>query len=128
MTLGRALGFSEDLIDTIKGDYLGSEFFTAAEKAAMNWAEVLTLKQYHGSPGNPPKSEEVMATLKKYYDEAQIVELTMVSGFFNFWNRFTDGLQIDIEGDLTMNLFAKSTTVNPTDYISYMRDCWWNAP
>ena len=94
----------------------------------MHWAEVLTLKQYHGTPGKPPKSEEVMITLKEYYDEAQIVELTMVCGFFNFWNRFTDGLQIDIEDDPTMNLFTKSTTVEPADYVAYMRECWWNEP
>ena len=67
-----------------------------------------------------------MAELKQHFNEAQIVEITMVSGFFNFWNRFTDGLQIDIEDDPIMNLIQKSAQVDPADYVAYMRDCWWN--
>ncbi len=67
-----------------------------------------------------------MTELKQHFDEAQIVEITMVSGFFNFWNRFTDGLQIDIEDDAIMNLIQKSAQVDPADYVAYMRDCWWN--
>ena len=94
----------------------------------MRWAEVLTLKQYHGTPGEQPKGAEAMAALKEHYVEAQIVEITMISGFFNFWNRFTDGLQIDVEDHSTMNLFTRSTTVDPADYVAYMRDCWWNEP
>lgn len=94
----------------------------------MKWAEVLTLKQYHGTSGKPPESEAAMVALKEHYNEAQIVELTMVSGFFNFWNRFTDGLRVDIEDDPTMNLFTKSTKVKPSDYVAYMKDCWWNDP
>ena len=50
----------------------------------------------------------------------------MVSGFFNFWNRFTDSFEIDIEDNPVMTLFKKSTTINPQDYVAYMRDCWWN--
>jgi len=92
----------------------------------MRWAEVLTLKQYQGAPGNPPKGKEAMGALKEHFDEAQIVEITMVSGFFNFWNRFTDGLEIDIEERSETNLISKSTTVNPADYVAYMKDCWWN--
>ena len=126
MTLGRALGFSEDLIEAIRGDYLDSDHFSDAEKAAMRWAEVLTLKQYHGAPGAPPQGDAAMAALKAHYDEAQIVEITMVSGFFNFWNRFTDGLQVDVEDDATMGLFKRSTSVDPADYVTYMRACWWN--
>ena len=94
--------------------------------AAMRWAEVLTLKQYHGTPGQSPQSLEVMAMLKESYDEAQIVEITMVSGFLNFWNRFTDGLQIDLEDDPLMKLIKKSARVDPSDYVAFMRDCWWN--
>ncbi len=94
----------------------------------MAWAEVLTLRQYHGTPGSPSRGAAAMAALKTHYDEAQIVEITMVSGFFNFWNRFTDGLQIDAEDDATMGLFEKSTSIAPADYVAYMRDCWWNDP
>ena len=120
------MGFAEQTIEAIEGDYLASDEFTDAEKAAMRWAEVLTLKQYQGAPGKPPQNDAAMAELKKHYDEAQIVEITFVSGFFNFWNRFTDGLKIDIEEHDTMGLFKKSVSVDPDKYVAYMRDCWWN--
>ncbi len=92
----------------------------------MRWAEVLTLKQYQGGPGQKPQNRDAMAALKEHYDEAQIVEISMVAGFFNFWNRFTDGLEIDTEDDPTMNLIQKSAQVDPADYVAFMRDCWWN--
>ena len=66
-----------------------------------------------------------MARLKEHYDEAQIVEITMVSGFFNFWNRFTDGLQIDLESSDSVGKIKKSKTINPDDYVEFMRNCWW---
>jgi hypothetical protein len=93
--------------------------FSQEEKAAIKWAEVLTEKTYR-------QNDAAMVTLKKYFNEAQIVEISMVSGFFNFWNRFADGLQIDIEDDPVMNLFTKSTSIKKEDYIDYMQDCWWN--
>lgn len=113
-------------VAALKGDYLGSELFTDAEKAAIGWAEVLTLKQYHGAPGNPPKSKAAMAALKEHYNEAQIVEISLVSGFFNMWNRFADGLQVDLEEDPVMDLIQRSAQVSKDDYIAFMRDCWWN--
>ena len=45
---------------------------------------------------------------------------------FNFWNRFTDSLQIDVEEPLVMSRFSKSKSLNITDYVSFMCDCWWN--
>ena len=120
------MGFSEDLIKAVEGDYLNSELFSNEEKAAMRWAEVMTEKLYQGKPGSPPQDGPAFEELQKYYNEAQIVEISMVSGFFNFWNRFTDSLNIDIEDNPVMNLFRRSVSVDPDDYKAYMQDCWWN--
>ena len=43
--LGRALGFSENLIQAINEDYMATDELSPAEKAAVRWAEVVTLKQ-----------------------------------------------------------------------------------
>jgi alkylhydroperoxidase family enzyme len=99
--------------------------FTVEEKAAMRWAEVMTDKLYQGSLGKPPQHYEALKTLKKYYNESQIVELSFVSGFFNFWNRFTDVLEVDIEEGSLMTSFSKSTKIKPDDFKRYMQDCWW---
>ena len=67
-----------------------------------------------------------MAELKNYYTSEQIVELTIVIGHNNFWNRFTDCLEIDMESDELRDKFKKSTNVDIEDYTNFMKDCWWN--
>ena len=117
--LGRAVGFSNDQIEALEGDYLGSDQFAADEKAAIAWAECLTLRTYRQKP-------EIMEELKKHFTNEQIVEITMVSGFFNFWNRFTDGLQVDIEAKEQVGLIGKSKKIELNDYLAYMQSTWWN--
>ena len=117
--LGQAVGFSDDRIAAIEGDYQTSDLFTPAEKAAIAWAECMTLRTYHQKP-------EVMMELKKHFNNEQIVEITMVSGFFNLWNRFTDGLQVDIEASEQVGLIRKSKKIEPDDYVAYMQSAWWN--
>ncbi len=104
---------------------MNSGLFTAEEKAAMRWAEVMTDKLYQGSPEKPPQHHEALKNLKKYYNEGQIVELSFVSGFFNFWNRFTDVLEVDIEQGSLMSSFSKSTKIDPKEFTAYMREGWW---
>lgn len=116
--LGRSIGFSDEKIEAIEGDYQNSPLFTPAEKAAIAWSECLTLRTYRQHP-------EVMEELKRHFNEAQIIEITMVSGFFNFWNRFADGLQVDIEPQKTVGLIRKSKQIDPEDYKNYMRGAWW---
>ena len=82
----------------------------------MKWAEVMTEKHYQGSAGKPPTHHQAMNELKIYFTEEQIVEISFVCGFFNFWNRFTDSLEIDIEDNPVMSLFTKSTAVQYGQY------------
>ena len=117
--LGRSLGFQEDEIEAISQNYQLSDYFSPADQAAIHWAECLTERTYKRHP-------EAMAQLKLHFNDAQIVEITMVSGFFNFWNRFTDALEIDIESSDSVGNIQRSKTVDVEDYVKYMRDCWWN--
>ncbi len=120
-TLGRGLGFSDDKIDAVAGDYQNSELFTAPEKAAIAWAECLTQINYHQGKGKAVKEQ-----LKKHFSDPQIIEITMVSGFFNFWNRFTDGLEIDLESEESVGKIKNSKKVDVEKYVAFMRDAWWN--
>ena len=117
--LGRAVGFSDDQIEALEGDYQGSDLFASDETAAIAWAECLTLRNYREKP-------EVMEKLKKHFSHEQIIEITMVSGFFNFWNRFTDGLQVDIEAKEQVGLIRNSKNIEMNDYLAYMHSTWWN--
>lgn len=117
-SLGRSLGFSDEEIEAIDGDYQNSDFFSPAERAAMAWAEYLTERSYRQHP-------EAMPELKKHFSEPQIVEITMVSGFFNFWNRFVDSLQVDLEPEKMVGNIKKSKVIDPDAYLAFMRDGWW---
>ena len=117
--LGQAVGYSEEQITALENDYQNSDQFTPDEKAAIAWAECLTLQTYRERP-------QVMEELKRHFNDSQIVEITMVSGFFNFWNRFTDSLQVDLEATEQVSLIRNSKKVSIEDYLSYMRSTWWN--
>jgi AhpD family alkylhydroperoxidase len=119
--LGRSIGFSDEEIAAVEGDFRNSDFFTPAEKASIAWAEFLTERTYRQHP-------EAMPELKRHFTEAQIVEITMVSGFFNFWNRFVDGLQVDLEPEHMVGNIRKSKVIDPEAYAAFMRDCWWGTP
>ena len=69
------------MIAAVSGDYQNSEHFSDSEKAAMKWAEVMTEKQYQGSPGKSPEHRKALEQLKKYYNNEQIVEIAFTSGF-----------------------------------------------
>ena len=118
LTLGRVWGMTDQQVEALEETYRDSDLFSPAEKAAIAWAEYLTTLTYRQHP-------EAMGALKQHFSDAQIVEITMLSGFFNFWNRFNDGLQMDPEGKEVTDLFKKSAKIDPDDYVAYMQDCWW---
>ena len=118
---GEALGCDAQQIDALAVDYTGSGLFSDAEVAAIDWAHHLTERTHRGRP-------ELAANLKRHYTEAEIVELTMMCGYWNFWNRFTDGLQLEFEGQaFNENFGRKLNSVNVDDYVDYMNACWWNG-
>jgi len=85
------------MIEALDGDYENSALFSDAEKAAIHWAVIMTEKLYQGAPGKPPQHRAALEVLKKYYSTAQIIELTHAIGYTNYWNRFTDILEVDLE-------------------------------
>ena len=55
--------------------------FTAAEKAALSWAEALTnLEKYNDY-------QAMRDELRRYYSEQTISAITLVVGMINLWNR-----------------------------------------
>lgn len=66
-----------------------SPLFTQQEKLALRFAEEVT------TAGKP--TAECFAAIEKEFRPDQIVELTLLVGFWNMWNRLTDTLEVDIE-------------------------------
>ncbi len=77
----KSLGLSDE--DILKVDKNLNE----KEKAAMNYCLASTTHAYNIDP-------KIIEEAKKYYDDAQLVELTSVVGLFNFINRFNDSLGV----------------------------------
>ena len=67
--------------------YRRSPLFDEKEKATLLYAERMTR-------GASAIREGTFEELKRYYSEAQLVELTLTICIANFTNRFNDALQL----------------------------------
>ena len=62
--------------------------FTAAEKAALRFAERMTLDSH-------TVDDELWAGLRRHFEEGEVVELAAVIGLFNYFNRFNNALRME---------------------------------
>jgi AhpD family alkylhydroperoxidase len=72
-------------------DYATSSLFSPAERAALVYADAVTQTGAH-------VSDATFATLKEYFSEREIVELTAAIAMENFANRFNAPLGIESQG------------------------------
>jgi len=77
----KSLGLSDEEMTKI------DESLNEEEKVAMEYALASTQHAYNIDP-------KIIEKAKKYYNDAQLVELTSVVGLFNFINRFNDSLGV----------------------------------
>ena len=87
--LAKQQGVSEELLDAMYHIDEHADMFTPAERAALSLAERMTTDARG-------VDEEVWADLRFHYDEGEIIELAAVIGLFNYFNRFNDGLRVEI--------------------------------
>lgn len=82
----RAVGETEQRLYTLEA-WAETPFFTDRERAALAWTEALTLvSQTHAPDG-------IYEELKKHFSEKEIVDLTLVVGMINLWNRLAISLR-----------------------------------
>jgi alkylhydroperoxidase family enzyme len=90
--LGQALGLTDAEFDALGGDYRASDAFDARDKAAIAWAEAMTL--------NTAKRDDVVWNeLRGQFNDAEIVEISLASGLFNMINRLNDSFRTELESD-----------------------------
>jgi len=79
------LGATEEQLEQLV-DYKSGPF-TDAEKAALEYAERMTLA---------PRSidDEFMTHMRRFYTDAEIVEIVAMAGMFNYLNRVAESLDI----------------------------------
>lgn len=76
----RALGESEQRLYALDA-WRETPFFTDRERAALAWTEAITKVSETHAP------DDVYEELKKYFNEKEIVDLTIVATVINMWNR-----------------------------------------
>lgn len=84
----KQLGATDETLAALEAWETAGEF-TPAEKAALAFAETMTRE---------PKgvNDAMWQELKLHFSDSEIVELTAVTGLFNYFNRVNDALQVDI--------------------------------
>lgn len=89
--LGEALGFTAAEFELMQSDaYKTSDAFSRREKAAIAWAEAMTL--------NTAKRDMALwKEMKEVFTETEIVEISMIVGLFNVANRLNDSFWTDLE-------------------------------
>lgn len=89
--LGAAVGLSDEQIAAAQTDtYASSPHLDDRQKAALRWAEVVTLMTAHDD-------DDAFGEMKKHFSERQIVELTVFCGMWNYSNRLCEALHVDVE-------------------------------
>jgi uncharacterized peroxidase-related enzyme len=107
---GQAVGLTlEQIQAAVSPGYAESDLLSDREKALLRWTETVTLN-------TAADDDEAFARLAQHYSDAEIAELTLMSGLFNMWNRFTSAIQIELEPAAERELvacLARSRPVEP---------------
>ncbi|MDY7547163.1 carboxymuconolactone decarboxylase family protein [Glaciimonas sp. CA11.2] len=81
VTEARKAGETERRMATVVA-WRESLFFTARERAALEWTEALTLVSHDHVP------DAVWHAVRPFFDDAELMDLTLLVTSINSWNRF----------------------------------------
>jgi len=76
----RAVGETEQRLYELDA-WRETPFYSDKERAALEWTEAVTLVSQTHAP------DDVFETLRKHFNEKEVVELTLALGMINLWNR-----------------------------------------
>ncbi len=102
-------------------DYMTSDILTAREKAAVLWAEHVTLN-------TAKHRDDVFEQVAAQFSDAEIVELTTLCSFRNMRNRMHDSLQIDLDPPSGAESVGRGSQVDPAKFKNYLQTLLDNWP
>ena len=82
----RAAGETEQRLYVLAG-WREASFYSERERAAFEWAEVLTRLGEHGV------TDDIYARASAVFSEEELLNLTMIVGMINAWNRINVAFQ-----------------------------------
>jgi len=90
--LGQALGLKDDEFDALQDNYRSSPLFNAREKAVLAWSEAMTLN-------TAKRDGAAWDDLRKLFNDAEIVEISLACAMFNMINRLNDSFRTELESE-----------------------------
>ena len=66
--------------------------------------------------------------VREVFDEQEIVDLTLICSFFNFFNRVMDSLKVPIEDQVEVDKIKNSVKLNPEKVKEYLEKMVINWP
>jgi uncharacterized peroxidase-related enzyme len=104
---GQTVGLSlEQIQAACTPDYAASDVLDARQKVLLRWTEAITRN-------TAEEDDEAFAGMREHYSDAEIAELTLMSGLFNMWNRFTRSLHVELEPRAERELAACLARTTP---------------
>lgn len=89
--LAAEIGVSDEVLAAVQSDdFAQSDLLDDRQKTAIGWAQAVT--QFTARD-----DDELFERMRKHFTDRQIVELTVLIGMWNYSNRFTEALHIDLE-------------------------------
>ena len=88
--MGSHLGVSDEKILAL-ADYATSPLYTEAERAALEYADAITLS-------DRDVGDELFARVRRFYDDDAVVELTEIIAWENASSKFNRALRIPSQG------------------------------
>jgi alkylhydroperoxidase family enzyme len=89
--LGQALGLTNAEFDALQADdYAASALFNEREKAVLAWAEAMTLN-------TAKRDGRAWDDMRRLFTDAEIVEVSLITGMFNMINRLNDSFRTELE-------------------------------
>ena len=88
--MGSQLGVSDEKILAL-ADYATSPLYTEAERAALEYADAITLS-------DRDVGDELFARVRRFYDDDAVVELTEIIAWENASSKFNRALRIPSQG------------------------------
>jgi len=86
--IGLAAGLSQKQIDDI-GNWENSNLFSDKERAVLRYTDEVTV--------NIRVSDHTFSLIKEFFDEEEIVELTVTIGYYGMVCRILEALQVELE-------------------------------
>ncbi|MBC7804441.1 MAG: carboxymuconolactone decarboxylase family protein [Candidatus Parcubacteria bacterium] len=90
LRMARKAGVAESKIDAL-ADWRGSAEFDAKERAVLALTESVMACDV---------SDQVHAEVKKYFSDAEFVELSLTAGFYAMVSRMLDAMRVELDPDV----------------------------